>query len=424
MDVVIGAGLAGLVAARQLRAAGRDVVVLETRDAVGGRVRTRRLDGFLLDRGFQVLFPAYPAARRHLDLPALDLRAFPPAAVLVLEDGSRQRVGDPLRDPTTLLDTVRADRIPWVDKLRILRLVADVTLAAPGRLRPAHELLAGTDRSARSYLEALGFSRPTIDAFFAPFFGGIFLDASLGTSAALFRYYLRMLVAGPAAVPALGMQAIPDQLADGLDIRLGHHVEALEADRHGVLVRGPWGELRADAAVVAADPPETARLTGEDLPADAVGATYVHIAAPAGIDRERRILLDLGNGPIHNAVWMDQVAPGYAPGGRSLLLVTVLGADHDLAALEAAVRDRLAAWYPQHANDLELVHVDRIPFAQFAQPPGIADRLPGPQTASERVVIASEATRSSSIQGAMEAGEQAAAVLTGDLEALRRPRGA
>ena len=77
--LIVGAGLAGLTCARLLRKAGYEVEVFEQSDGVGGRVRTDRFDGFLLDRGFQVLFTSYPAARRNLDMDALDLRTFDPA---------------------------------------------------------------------------------------------------------------------------------------------------------------------------------------------------------------------------------------------------------------------------------------------------------------------------------------------------------
>ena len=75
--VVIGAGLAGLRCAAVLAERGLEVVVLEAADAVGGRQRTDIVDGFRLDRGFQVLNPAYPALRRSVDLDALALRSFP-----------------------------------------------------------------------------------------------------------------------------------------------------------------------------------------------------------------------------------------------------------------------------------------------------------------------------------------------------------
>ncbi|MDA8062216.1 MAG: FAD-dependent oxidoreductase, partial [Actinomycetota bacterium] len=105
--VVVGAGLAGLAAARHLEDAGRSVVVLEASDGVGGRVRSDRVDGFVLDRGFQVLLTAYPEARRMLDYGSLRLCRFEPGA-LVRHAGRFVEVADPLRVPAKALATARA----------------------------------------------------------------------------------------------------------------------------------------------------------------------------------------------------------------------------------------------------------------------------------------------------------------------------
>ena len=76
--------------------AGAGVVVLEAGDGVGGRVRTDAVDGFLLDRGFQIFLTSYPEAQEALDYPALDLRPFY-AGALVRWAGGFHRVADPLR---------------------------------------------------------------------------------------------------------------------------------------------------------------------------------------------------------------------------------------------------------------------------------------------------------------------------------------
>ena len=122
MDVVIiGAGLAGLCCARSLDQAGISFLILEASDGVGGRVRTDRMEGFLMDRGFQVLQTAYPEARRVLNYPALSLKPFYPGA-LVYYDGQLHRVGDPRRRPRDLLSTVFSPVDTFADKLRVAPL--------------------------------------------------------------------------------------------------------------------------------------------------------------------------------------------------------------------------------------------------------------------------------------------------------------
>ena len=78
--VIVGAGLAGLCCARRLAQCGVSFQVVEASDGVGGRVRTDIVEGFRLDRGFQLYLPSYPEGTRVLDYDALDLKHFTPGA--------------------------------------------------------------------------------------------------------------------------------------------------------------------------------------------------------------------------------------------------------------------------------------------------------------------------------------------------------
>lgn len=157
--LIIGAGLAGLTCGRILDSLGVHVTIVEASDGIGGRVRSDHADGFTLDRGFQVLFEAYPAARRHLDLDALHLRRFDPGAIICLA-GKRFVLTDPLRDQAAAFDAALAPIIPPFDKLRVLLLAQRL------RRQSIDDVLAGDDETTLAYLRRSGFSEQTINTSF------------------------------------------------------------------------------------------------------------------------------------------------------------------------------------------------------------------------------------------------------------------
>ncbi|MFS8922883.1 FAD-dependent oxidoreductase, partial [Synechococcus sp. B60.1] len=212
--VIIGAGLAGLTCAKVLSQAGwSDVLVLEKSDGPGGRVRTDAVEGFRLDRGFQVLFTAYPQVRRHLDLSKLNPRPYRPGAMLA-QPGRCWLLGDPLRDPTSIVPSLFNPLASFGDKLKVLQLRAELARRTPEQV--FQEGLGGSDRSVREFLEEYGFSQKICQHFFYPFFRGILLDPDLASSARLFAFYFKMMAEGAIVTPALGMGEIVRQLAGHL----------------------------------------------------------------------------------------------------------------------------------------------------------------------------------------------------------------
>jgi phytoene dehydrogenase-like protein len=409
--VVAGGGLAGLTAACHLAERGTDVRLFERREALGGRVRTRDREGFLLDRGFQVLFPAYPAVRRELDLDALNLRRFDPGATIA-RPGSRSVLADPLRDPGSFLRSALNREVTVLDKLRTLRLRAAATWRDP-------ESVLDDDRSIREALRGMGFSDAFIEHFAAPFYGGITLDRSLtDTSAFVFGYTFAMLSRGATAVPADGMGAIPTQLADrveraGASIRTDSEVSAVSTTGDDVTITVDGETVAADAAVVATDPATAYDLTGvESIPTDARGCVtqYLALSRETALDGARRLVLNPTTEGPNQVAPLSAVAPEYAPPGRSLLSATYLGSPGaDEAELFARTRETLEQWYPERDFDgMELLATDRIRFAQFDQPPGIRDALPAVDAPGGTVFLAGDYTRWSSIQGAMASGRDAA----------------
>jgi len=412
--VVAGGGLAGLVAARHLAAAGADVTLFEAREDVGGRVRTRTVDGFTLDRGFQVLFTAYPAVRRELDLPALDLQSFSPGAVIA-RPGERSTLSDPLRDPLSLTDTLFNREVTTTDKLRTLALRQHVG----GRDEAA--IFGSPDARIDEYLRDWGFSTDYLDNFVAPFYGGITLDRSLSTSKRVFEYTFKAMSEGLIALPAAGMAAVPEQLATrareaGATIHREEPVAAVTGDDDGVTVETERRTVEADAAVVATDPRTARRLTGvASIPTAARSSVTAYCSLPEGpsLDDARKIHLNAADDRPNAVVPLSAVASSYAPDDRRLLCATFLGDDALETADDAlveATREALAAWYPERQfGGLEHVDTDRIEFAQFAQPPGVHDDLPAVDDPTGPVYLAGDYTAWSSIQGAMRSGREAAA---------------
>ncbi|HSG79299.1 MAG TPA: NAD(P)/FAD-dependent oxidoreductase [Acidimicrobiia bacterium] len=404
--VVVGAGLAGLSCARELNRRGFEVSVLEASDGVGGRVRTDRVDGFQMDRGFQVYLTAYPEGRAALDHEALDLRPFEPGA-LIWYDGRLHRVADPFRKPGALWSTLRAPVGSPFDKLRVARLRSALRKAEPSELIEADD-----DRTTIEALRELHFSDRMIDRFFRPLFAGITLDRSLDTSAKVFRFVFAMLSSGDAAVPAAGMGAIPQQLADGLPdgtVRLGATVERVDGGHVGV-AGGP--EVTARAVVVATEGPAAAALTGIDEPASR-GVTGLYFAADEAPIADPVLMLDGENkGPMNNVAVMSNVAPEYAPGGRALVAVQALGTGGGAVSL---AREELRRWFGLRVDEWELVGEYRIHHAQPDQRPP----FPGARPARLRdgVYVAGDHRTSASINGALRSGRRAAEAVAADLGA-------
>ncbi len=423
--LIVGAGLAGLTCARHLHAQGIEVTVVEASDDVGGRVRSDVVDGFTLDRGFQVLFDAYPAVRRNLHLGGLDLQPFEPGAI-VCRDGRVAVLTDPLRDRRwrDVEATIGTAAVPLADKLRVARLVASL-LTRSGDADQHGEL---DEASTLTFLRVQGFSERTIDLFFRPFFGGIFLERELATTAAAFRFYLRMLAAGQTAVPARGMGTISRQLAAPLEaagriLRNTPVVDLLHEEQRVVGVRLENGtELRARAVVLATEAPTAARLAGIDSPGGARQEAVVYFAGARPTYAGRKIVLNAApDAYVNNAQLMSNVAPSYAPPGRHLLSAVVLGMPeeddhmlivrvmHDLRRMfanDSAALAALRTYYP--------LAVYRIRYAQFPQPVGIYRSLPTNRGEAAGLYIAAEWTESSSINGAMVSGERCAALIAED----------
>lgn len=396
--VVVGAGLAGLACATTIHRAGREVRVLEASDGPGGRVRSDRIDGFTVDRGFQVMLTAYPEAHRQLDMAALDLRAFDPGAMVQMGD-RRSILADPFRAPTRAFDAARSPAATLFDKLRILQLRRRVRSVHPSTL------MRGPDVATREALVAAGFSDRILDRFFSPLFGGIQLDPALETSNRMFDVIFRMLADGDSAVPATGMQAIPDQMVARLPagaVEYGRRVRTVAADH----VTTDDGTVAASAVVVATEGPAAVDLLGlPPVVSRSVGAVYF-AADEAPID-QRLVVLDGRGGPVLNAAVMSNVAPSYAPPGRHLVVAAMPGQVE--GDLETTARASFREWWGGRVDGWEHVTTYRIHHGQPGQAPPFH---PKRSIRTERgVFVCGDHRDTASIQGALYSGRRCAEAL-------------
>jgi phytoene dehydrogenase-like protein len=340
--VIVGAGLAGLSAAREIQRHGLSVIVLEASDAVGGRVRTDIVDGFQLDRGFQVMLTAYPELQAQVDMRALDLRPFDPGA-LVWRNGKGHAVSDPFRKPQTLATTAFAPIGSVFDKARIVVLRARVLR------RKSAVLLSGQDVSTDVALRAFGFSTKIINRFFRPLFGGIQLDPHLATSRRMFDVIFKSLSEGQSVLPSRGMHALPLQMASRLSegtIHLNNRVSTLDGTK-ATLASGE--SITARAVVVATDGPTASSLL--DIPiveSRKVGCVYFSADTPP--IKEKYVVLDgTGNGPVLNVAVISNVAPSYAPADKHLIVAALPGVTE--GDLEAMSRKQLRSWWGPQVDD-------------------------------------------------------------------------
>ena len=415
--LVVGAGLAGLACAVELQRRGIGVLVLEAGDAVGGRVRTDHVDGFTLDRGFQILNTAYPELRRVVDLDALDLRTIEPAAGVSLS-GGRVTAGHPLRRPATVPATLR---------LPVGGLRGKAALAAyAGRclLQPASTLRARADVSTAEAWRGAGIPDDLVDSVLRPFLSGVVLERELTTSRRFTDLMLRMFARGSSTVPAGGMQRLPEQIQGRLvpsTVRLGVRVT-------GVAPRGvdsSQGPFSARAVVVATDAWTAGGLLPGRVPEPpARGVSTVYHCAPAFGEAVPMLLLDALGSPVANSIAMSVAAPEYAPPGKVLVSTSIVhasnGSGPPVEPDGPEVRGVLARLHGTGTSTWEHLATYDLPRAQPGMPAPHPFRRPVRLGhPGEAVYVAGDHRDTSSIQGALVSGRRAATTLARDLTGAR-----
>ncbi|HEX5858713.1 MAG TPA: NAD(P)/FAD-dependent oxidoreductase [Microbacterium sp.] len=415
--IVIGAGLAGLNCASLLAEAGRDVVVLEAEPVVGGRERTDVLDGFLLDRGFQVLNPAYPAVKRRLDVGELGLRPFPVGVTVRRHDGVK-RLSHPLRRPRDVPGTLASGVLRPRDAAALARWVIPVLL------RP-RAVIAAPDRTLAEGWDRVGLRGPLRTEVLEPFLAGVLADDRGESSDAFARLLTRMFVLGAPGVPERGIAAVPAQLAGrarqaGAVIRTGMRVQAIGRRAGAMRVDMAGGDpLGARSVVVAVGPDRVADLLDLERPRTRGLQTWWFAADVAPTASALLAVDGRRAGPVVNTVVMSHSAPSYAPPGRHLVAATCLlpasaRADPASAPHEADVRRQVGEIWGAGTSDWRLLRRDDIHDALPAQTPPL--RVRQPVRHAEGLYVAGDHRDTASIQGALVSGERAARAVLDDLD--------
>jgi phytoene dehydrogenase-like protein len=343
--VIVGAGVAGLTCAKYLSDGGIEPLVLEASDAVGGRVRTDSVDGFLLDRGFQILLTAYPEAQRLLNYNSLNLQAFRSGALIRYQNDFKT-VSDPFKEPAQLLQTLFSPIGSLFDKLKVLQLSNEVKTV------PTDEFFMESDSETLSYLQQYGWSNDMIELFFKPFFGGVFLENELSTSSQFFRFVFKQFYNGDAVLPAAGIQAIPQQIADGLPkgaIKLNTAVSRI--DKNTVYLADGQA-ITAKKIIIATDAHRADLLLGRSANRQYNVTTCTYFAAPRSPLSTKMLALNPNRlSAVHNVCVPSDIAPSYAPEGQSLVSVSTQGLSlFDEQKLTAQIVRELTDWFGEEVG--------------------------------------------------------------------------
>ena len=424
--VIVGGGLAGLCAARTLADAGVDFLLLESSDAVGGRLQTDVVDGFLLDRGFAIFLTGYPEAQRVLDYDALDLRPFYAGADVRFE-GAFHRVADPLRHPV--------DAVASLNPSHPIGTVLDKILVGVVRLQSligdTYDILTAPETTIRGRLDAAGFTESMTNRFFRPFMSGIFFNPELTTSSRLFNFVMRMLAVGQNCLPAKGIGEVCAQLERRLpagSVRVnatavGPVGPPNEKGARVVSLEGGDAVVAKRAVIVASAGPDADALLGDALASNPsatgapVGTTcaYFAIDGPPPLPAPILYLNGDGDGLINNCCFPSTVSSTYAPAGKSLASVSVIGVpDMDDAELCAALKEELVGWFGEGARAWTPLRTYRIPFAQPNQTtPTTLDR---DARLGGGLYVCGDHRSPATFDGAMMSGRKAAEAFIADRE--------
>lgn len=404
---IIGAGISGLTAAVYLHQKGYQVQILEASDRAGGRIKTDLVQGFRLDRGFQVLLTEYPETKALLDYNSLNLKRFLPGAT-VLYDGGQFEIADPFRRPSALFATLFAPVGSLKDKINTFFLknkLVNLSIA---------EIFKQPEIETAAQLKKYRFSSKMIDRFFKPFFSGIFLENNLKTSSRMFDFVMKLFSEGDAAIPALGMEEIPKQLVEMLPkntIQYNTKVAAIEKNtiicENGTLVD-------ADTIIIATEALGLASHYISKSKQNFHQVTTIYFEAECAPTQKAVVVLNASTQKkwVNNLTVLSNISDQYAPEGKVLISISYNGIPAiDDTILAQNMKAELKKWYGNQVDDWKLLKTYRINYALPNQEKVADELLHSEMKINDNLFICGDHLLNGSINAAMKSGRMVAELI-------------
>ena len=346
--IVVGAGISGLSCALELEKNGYHVQILEKKNHPGGRVHSDIVDGYILNRGFQVLQTGYPETKRLLDYEKLELCNLDPE-VLIMNNNKIKKLYDPVQNPSNLLKAAFSNVGTFQDKLRLLQLRQSTTS------RSTNKIFQENETTSLEQLNNYGFSESIINEFFKPLFGGAFLDNELDTTSRMFNFVYKIFSIAPIAIPKYGMKSIPEQLEAKLESKISFNTNVVKLDNKNVFLENET--LSADVIVLAANHDSAKKLIPsiEEISWNSTSCYYFIADSPPFSSKV--VLLNGNNrGEINNVFVPTNISKSYSPNNKSIISVSTIGLNNS----ETEIRNELKNWFGNQTENWKLLHTYHI----------------------------------------------------------------
>ena len=396
--IVVGAGISGLSCALELEKNGYRVQILEKENHPGGRVHSDVINGYILNRGFQVLQTGYPETKRLLDYEKLELCNLDPE-VWIMNNNKIKKLYDPIQNPSNLLKAAFSNVGTFQDKLRLLQLRQSTTS------RSTNKIFQENETTSLEQINNYGFSESIINEFFKPLFGGAFLDNELDTTSRMFNFVYKIFSIAPIAIPKYGMKSIPEQLEAKLESKISFNTNVVKLDNKNVFLENET--LSADAIVLAANHDSAKKLIPsiEEISWNSTSCYYFIADSPPFSSKV--VLLNGNNrGEINNIFVPTNISKAYSPNNKSIISVSTIGLNNN----ESEIRNELNNWFGNQTEDWKLLHTYHI---EQALP-----RMSVPSVSHSQYVngihMCGDYLTSSSIHGSMHSGRMTAHQIIAD----------